>query len=143
MEDAPIFDKYFQKFSGNLFKWIPEGLINVDLTLLHRLELLNYNKKDVRDNSLTRYFHVIEGNEKVTLHNEFFVVWIVPDKRGNVPLTYALVAIKRAHELHLELGFVASGVYNTSRLVLRVLEKLLGEIEENEAIISKMEKASH
>lgn len=140
MDESYIYDRFFQKFSGNVLRWIPEGLINIDLALLQRLDLLNYNKKELeRDPSLTRYFHVIEGNDKVTLHNDFFVVWITPDKRGNQPVTYALVAIKRANELHLELGFIASGVYNTSRLVLRVLEKLLNEIEENEAIITKME----
>jgi hypothetical protein len=40
----------------------------------------------------------------------------------------------------LELCFITSGVYNTSRLVLRVLEKFLVEIEENEKLLKTLEK---
>jgi hypothetical protein len=120
--------------------WLPEDIITVDLNLLQKLNLLDYNDPKSEDPSLTRYFHVVESEEKITLINEDFIVWIVPEKLEDVAVTYTLIALNREGSPELELAFVNSGVYNTSKLVLRVLEKLLHETQENEEMIKKMQK---
>lgn len=139
MHNLSILEASYKKFIGNISHWLPEDIINVDLNLLHRFGLLHYHDPNYNDPSLTRYFHVIESNEKITLINDDYVVWIVPEKVEDVSITYTLVALNDSKEPQLELCFVTSGIYNTSRLVLRVLEKYIHEIQENEEMLKKME----
>lgn len=137
MRNISLLEEYFKKFTKSINDLSIESIINVNLSLLHDLDLLNYYNKSSYDPSLTRYFQVLETTEKITLVNDEFIVWIVPEKIGNVNQTYTLIAINRPEGPTLELVFVNSGVFNTSRLVLRILEKFLREIEENEDLIDK------
>ena len=125
----------FKSYIKNLKKWVPEDIIIVDLQLLQEHHLLHYHDPAYNDPTLTRYFHVIESEEKITLINDDFVVWIVPDKIDDAPITYTLIAINRDETPELELCFITAGVYNNSKLVLRLLEKKLLEIEENEQLL--------
>lgn len=126
-------EKHFKKFSKNLADWLPEGILTVEIGLLHRLGLLNYHDNDHYDPALTCYFQVIETKHKITLLNDEFVVWIVPMNEGLVSTTYTLIALTHSgNPPHLELAFASSGVYNSPQLILRILEKLLHDIRENE-----------
>jgi len=52
--------------------------------------------------------------------------------------TYALIALNHGEtEPQLEAAFIASGVYNSSALVSKVLEKFLLDIQENERTLDK------
>jgi hypothetical protein len=139
MHNLAKIESYYKKFIKDMPNWLPEDIITVDLNLLQRLDLLDYNDPKSEDPSLTRYFHVIESEDKITLINEQFVVWIVPEKIEEITITYTLVAVNKGTKPNLQLAFVNSGVYNTSKLVLRVLEKLLEEIQENEEMIKNLE----
>lgn len=138
MENPSLLEECYKKYINNINKWIPEGIINIDLSLLQKLNLLNYYNKDKYDPALTRYFQIVESTEKITLVNDEFVVWIVPEKIDQTPVTYALIALKKNDEIHLEIAFSATGVYNNSKLVLRVLEKFLFDIQETEQVIAKL-----
>lgn len=140
MYNASHLEEHFKKYITDLSKWLPEGVINVDIETLHHFDLLNYKKS--YDSSLTRYFHVIESPEKITLVNDQFIVWIVPENSGGRSLTYVLIALNEKNTPRLELAFVTSDVYNTSRLVLRLLEKFLFEIQENEETLKPYKEAS-
>jgi hypothetical protein len=142
MNNNSILEENYKKYIKNIRQWIPEGIINVDLNLLHKLNVINYYNKESYDPALTRYFHVVESEEKITLVNEEFVVWIVPEKINNVSITYTLIALNKDNEIHLETAFATSGVYNTSRLVLRLLEKFLFDIQETEEVLTKLGKSS-
>jgi hypothetical protein len=138
MDNPIVLEECYQKYIQDIQKWIPDGITYVDLNLLHKLDLLNYHVKDKYDPTLTRYFHVIESEEKITLFNEDFVVWIVPEKIDDASITYTLIALNQEDDVHLEMAFATSGVYNNSRLVLRILEKFLFEIQENEDFLRKL-----
>lgn len=140
MHNLSLLEACYRKYTEDLAAWLPEDIITVDIKLLHKFDILHYHDPNYNDPSLTRYFHVIESDEKITLINEDFVVWIVPEKVEDITLTYTLVALNREKGPELQLCFVSSGVYNTSRLVLRVLEKFLLEIKENDEIISGLQK---
>lgn len=142
MDDISQLEECYNKYIKNIGHWIPEGIIDIDLKVLKHFGLLNYHLKDKKDPSLTRYFHVIETAEKITLVNDQFVVWIVPEKINNMPITYALIALNHPDQTHLELAFAARGVYNSSKLVLRVLEMFLQEIQETEEMLNKLAKTS-
>jgi hypothetical protein len=138
MDDLNEIEEHFKKYSSNIHNAVPEGVIDVDLGVLQKLDLLNYHTPSSYDTSLTRYFHVIETKEKITLVNEQFIVWIVPEKIHGVSITYSLIALNLPSGPKLELVFSASGVYNNSMLVLRVLEKYLSEIQENEEFMKTL-----
>lgn len=140
MHNLFLIEESYKKFVKNLNKFIPEGFYNVDLDLLYQLDLLHFKPLPMkRDSSVSRYFQIVETKEKITLINDQFVVWIIPGKFNEVPVTYTLIALNRGeNEPQLEASFVTRGIYNSSRLVLKILEKFLGEIQENEIVISKL-----
>lgn len=135
MDDLNRIEEFYKAFSRNILSAVPEGVTEVNLNVLHKLGLLNYHSASSYDPSLTRYFHVIETKEKITLVNEQFVVWIVPDKINDIAVTYTIIALNKPDGPKPELVFTTRGVYNTSKLVLRILEKYLLEIQENEELM--------
>ncbi|NGX56836.1 MAG: hypothetical protein K1060chlam5_01082 [Candidatus Anoxychlamydiales bacterium] len=131
----------YTQYIANLGEVAHDGVINVDLNLLYDLKLLdsaNQIKDDPED--LTQYFHVIENNEKVTLFNEQFVVWIVPKTEQEIPVTYVLIALNAEDKNSLEIVFTTSGVYNTPKYVLKVLQYYLLDMLETEATLTAIEK---
>lgn len=138
--DPEYLDAFYKKYMGDLTHWLPEGVIEVDLALLHRLGLLKYHPEDKMNFSLTRYFNVMESAEKITLTNDQFVIWISPEKIEDVPVTYTLIALNLPEGPQLEMAFTTWGIYNSSRLVLRILEKFLHEIQETEDTLSSLKK---
>lgn len=138
MNHPSLLDACFKKYANNLLDWLPDGIIPVDLDLLHQLNLLHYHNKEHNHPELTRYFHVVDSGDKITLVNDDFVIWIVPDKIDNKAVTYTLIALNQNDKVHLELGFVTSGIYNNSKLVLRILEKYLFEIQTTEDFLAKL-----
>ncbi len=132
-------EKHYQTFMSDLPRFLPDGILEVDLDLLNDLGLLNV-EEDIQEDTLSHSFYVLESTEKLTLFNQKFIVWIVPKVVGQLPTTYTLVALnetQKPSQLHLEMAFATSGVYNQSNLVLRILEKFLEQIEENEKEICK------
>lgn len=141
MDKIAELDLSYEQFMNHLPELIPDGVLEVDLPLLQRLGLLT-DDAGAASHSLTRYFHVVEAKEKITLFNDQFVVWVVPENIEDEPTTLVLIAINFEAKLKLELAFVTSGIYNTSRLVLRIIEKLLSEIQETEDLITHFEDTS-
>ncbi|MBB64894.1 MAG: hypothetical protein CMO81_07490 [Waddliaceae bacterium] len=141
MANLAIYEAAFTKYMGNLAHYAPDGILSIDLDLLQSLGILEQDDFDTaQTDHLARYFHVIESPEKITLFNEQFVIWIVPEHMQHTPITYALVALNHVkQEPQLEIVLAASGIYNTSRLVLRVLESILKEIQENEDLLQQLD----
>lgn len=139
MNHPSVLEACFRKYIKNIIQWLPDGVIQVDLELLHRLNLLHYYNKEYDDPNLTRYFHVVDSGDKITLVNDDFVVWIVPDRKDNIAMTHTLIALNKNDTIHLEMAFATSGIYNNSRLVLRLLEKYLFEIQTTEEMLAKFE----
>ncbi|MBS0624810.1 MAG: hypothetical protein JSS32_02025 [Verrucomicrobia bacterium] len=134
-------EETYKEFMGNLGNWAHDGILRVDLKTLHDLGLLSTLNNDQSDpDDLTQYFHVIESVEKVTLFNEQFIVWIIPKMDQELPMTYVLIALNHPEKVHLEVVFTTSGVYNTPRYVLKVLQHHLVDMLETEATLTSMEK---
>jgi hypothetical protein len=86
------------------------------------------------------YFQVLETPDKVTLFNEQFVVWILPKVVQEIPLTLTFIGRLQTTKANLELVFSTTGVYNTPKFILKVLEHFLTEVIDTEAIISSINK---
>ena len=135
-------EEAFAEFSQNLHKHAPDGVISVDLNLLHDLGLLQNGKFDQTSTTddLMHYFHVLETPDKVTLFNEQFVVWILPKVAQETPLTLTFISRLQGAKPNLELVFSTTGVYNTPKFILKVLEHFLTEVIDTEAIISSINR---
>ncbi len=139
MDDPSALEEHFEEYITNLKSYLPDGVIEVDLQLLQELDLLHIEDNTADDSTLSQSFYVIESSEKLTLFNERFAVWIVPQLIEETPMTYTLIAMNHSDKPHLEMAFATTGVYNHSGLVLRILEKFLDQIDENEKEIIKFD----
>lgn len=135
-------DKAFTSFITDLPRWMPEGVIDVDMELLQEVGLLTaeeYEESDIPE-ELPHYFHVIETAEKVTLFNHQFAIWIVPHTVDEVSLTLVMISLLKETGPHLEVAFSTRGVYNTPKFVLKLLRHYLNEVIDNEEAISSMKQ---
>lgn len=134
-------EEFYQEYIQNLGKWVHDGITNVDLSLLHEFGILDSFEEEEDDpDDLTQYFHVVESPEKVTLFNEQFSVWIVPKMEEEIPSTFVLIALNQSDKPHLEIVFTTSGVYNTPKYVLKVLQHFLVDMLETEETLTSIEK---
>ncbi len=142
MVDPVQLEESFKEFSVHLNKWVPDGIIHVDLKLMQELGLLNNAQLDeiTTTNTFSNYFHVLETDDKVTLFNEQFAVWIVPSLINDSPTTMTFVSLITNNKPHLELVFSTAGVYNTPRYILKILQHFLSEVIDTETMISIMDK---
>lgn len=146
MHNLKLIEEFYQKITNQMKDLLPEGIIPIDLELLHRYNLLHFDPIALNSstlNHMTQYFHVVESENKITLINDEFIVWIMPEFIEEGKTTYVLIALNRQEqEPQLQLGFSATGVYNTSHMVLKVLENYLTEIRETENLIQRYETPS-
>jgi len=131
----------YKKFASGLPQCAHDGIIPVNLYVLQDLGILHHFQDDDSDpNDLTQYFHVIESAEKVTLFNEQFLVWIIPRMEHSMPSTYVMIALNHPDKANLEIVFTTSGVYNTPRYVLKILQHFLADVLETEETVTLFEK---
>lgn len=145
MYNMDIIEESYRKYTEDLSYWLPEGASRVNLQFLNQFDLLHFQPLHPQKESLLKTsFQIIESPEKITLINEEFIVWIIPQQHRDPTETYVLIALNRKdEEPQIETAFITSGIYNTSPLVLRLLEKILLDIQETQACLSKIEKQSH
>ncbi len=141
MSNPITLEAAYHEFIEHLPFFLPDGVIEIDLKLLHENKILSPNKK-ASSKEIKHYFHIIETPEKITLFNDDYVVWIAPQKLGDRSLTLTLVAklMEEKKQPELELAFSSRGVYNTSQIVLQVLEHFLEEINENDKMLESISK---
>lgn len=133
-------DQAYHEFISNLPKWVPEGIIEVNIELLEKIGLLKHESFGERTEQLPHYFHVIETEDRVTLFNHQFAIWIVPRNVDETPTTIVLIALLNQNRPHLEIVFSTRGVYNTPKFVLRLLKHYLSEVIDTEEEISSIEQ---
>ena len=133
-------EKIFNDYIQNFPQLIHDEIIDVNLALLDELGLLE-NFEDDQDN-LSQFFHVVEDQDKVTLFNEQFIIWILPKLEKEIPTTYVIIVLISNEKPHLEVVFTTSGVYNSPKYVLKVLQHFLLDMIETEATLTAIEKKS-
>lgn len=133
-------EQLYQEFVSNLSDWAHDGIIPVDLHLLHEMGLLDQSLENTDSSDLTQFFHVIESPDKVTLFNEQFAIWIIPKMEQETPITYVLIALTTQGKTQLEIVFTTTGIYNTPKYVLKVLQHFLIDMIETEATLTAMEQ---
>lgn len=133
-------EQAFREYSSDMAHATPDGIIDINLSTLHELGLLSCDMNKVEGKPATQYFHVMESAEKVTLFNDRFIVWIVPQMNEGQPSTYTLIAVNGEPRPKAQLVYHTEGVYNTPNFVLKVLEHFLVEIQENDEVVQGIEE---
>lgn len=134
-------EEAFLEFTNNFQKWMPDGVISINLSVLNELGLLKNEHFDhTSTEDLMHYFHVLETADKVTLFNDKFAIWIVPKMEEDIASTLTFIALLQKEKPHLEIVFCTEGVYNTPRHILKVLQHYLTEVVDTESFISSMDK---
>jgi hypothetical protein len=134
-------EEAYREFSQNLQKWVPDGIISVNLGLLNELGLLNNAYlEQVPPENISHFFHVVETPDKITLFNDQFAIWIVPKSEEATPSTLTFIALLPNQQPHLELVFSTTGVYNSPKYILKVLQHFLTDVIDTETIISSINK---
>jgi hypothetical protein len=136
-------EQAYLEFSRNFTKWVPDGILTINLVLLEELGLLNRAELDEKQSSELKgpSFHVIETAEKVTLFNDQFAIWIVPCDSEEKSSTLVYIALITGSFPHLEVVFSTSGVYNSPKYILKILQHFLQEVLDTEKLISIMTKS--
>ncbi len=141
MIDPTKLDAAYDDFTRNFKKWAPDGVIDVDLFLLDDLGLLSsLELNEGTPEDVTEQFNVSETDAQITIYNEQFALWVVPNILEGVATTYTYIALISEPVPQLELVFSTSGVYNTPRYILKVLQHFLIEVIDTEAVISSIGK---
>jgi hypothetical protein len=140
MKKPEKLESSFNEYISDLSKWVPDGFIDVNIHLLQTLGLLSAKPGVFKHTKppMEHFFHIFETKEKITLVNDTFVVWIVPEIVESEAKTFVLIALNSLPKPTLEMVFVTSGIYNSSRFVLQVLEAFLEEIKDNEEWLTQI-----
>ena len=133
----------YRCFTDDLAGILPDGIIQVDLSVLQALGLMRVTEPPQKNAALmTRKFHVLESSDKISLFNHNYLVWVVPRTVDSIPSTLVMIAVMNEETPQLEVAFETRGVYNTSPSVLALLEGFLDEIHENNKMLEELSKAS-
>lgn len=138
MNDPAELEAKYQAYIKNLADYAPDGILEIDISTLEELDATDQESLLQEEDAHSHNFYVIESEEKLTLFNEKYLVWIVPQIEGEIARTFTLIAQNSKKMLPLEMVFTTSGVYNQSGLVLQLLERYLEQISENERIMAQI-----
>lgn len=142
MIDPNTLEDSFQGFVKEIHKWLPDGIVEIDIEAMHRLGLLSTQQIEAKhSDAITHYFHVMETPEKITLFNEQFAIWIVPQAQAALPKTLTFISLLNSDQKpNLEIVFSTEGVYNTPKYIMKILQQYLTEVLDIEAVIASIGK---
>lgn len=135
--DPTQLEKAYQEYTKTVHGLL-DGITPINIYFLNELNLLNSTSFEKDTSSLEQKYNVIESKEKVTLFNEKFAIWIVPQTHTEESTTLTMVAKTEKESPKLEFAFTASGVYNTPKFILRVLQEKIEDIIDTDNIISSL-----
>lgn len=148
MKDFGLLNDYYKKFSTHFHSMIPDGIYTLNLEWLHQLGALHFHPgESTQDRDFTKQFTLIESPDKLTLINHQFIIWILSEKVFDLSFSTVFIAFNEdsvdgSLNPKLEAAIIASGVYNSPKILLTALEKFLSNMMENEWLVEKIKKAS-
>ena len=134
-------EKYFHQFTDDLSKWIQDGIQEIDENFVQRAGINIDGQESNSLEDLPFYFHVIETDEKVTLFNNQFIVWIIPKIVNDESLTYTLICYLNENEPKLEVVFTTKQKFNSPKILIKTLRYFLTEMIDTESEIASIGKS--
>jgi hypothetical protein len=127
---------FFAQLSTNTVNLLPDGILEINIKVLQSLRLL-------AEEPLPKLasFTTVESDDKITLYNDAFALWIAPQKT-EPPTTIVFIARRTAESLVPEMAFRTKGLHNKSKTIIRIIDRFLTEIQETNFVISDLEKGN-
>ena len=135
-------DAFFDTMSNNVSEMLPDGILDITVKTLHNLRLLGEEPLEEGNEPVAHLLQAIESGGKITLFNDRFVLWIVPQQDVSPSSTIVYVAQHFDETIKPELGFRTTGIHNRSKTILKLIDKFLSEIQETDSVISNFEHNS-
>jgi hypothetical protein len=135
--DESYLDEFFEKFSSNPAQYFPDGILDIDIKTLNEYNLLSEEKKSQRKIPIVHYLKIHDSQDRITLFNDHFAVWIVPEKDSFYTTVY--IAKFQDGDLKIEIAFRAEGLHNKSKTILRLVERFLTDIQETDSMLNELE----
>lgn len=132
-------DTYFETLSQHTQDFLPDGILDITIKTLNTLHLLKEepSKEEIQPSHLLQ---AVESEGRITLFNERFALWIVPQVGAEPSSTIVYIATHQEGDVKAELGFRTSGIHNKSKTILRLIDRFLADILETDSLLSQLEK---
>ena len=134
-------DGFFQKLSAHTGEFFPDGVVDITVRILHNLSLLSEDSPVTNEAPASSLLQAVESEGRVTLYNEKFALWIVPQANSPVPTTITYIARRTEDAISPEVAFRTQGIHNRSKTILRLIDRYLSEIQETESVIAGFESS--
>ncbi|MCB1213501.1 MAG: hypothetical protein KDK40_04305 [Chlamydiia bacterium] len=132
------FDKWYEHFTTK-HSWLPDQVIDVDIDLLHQLDLLHFPRSNLSLEEQHHKFVLFQSPEKITLIDHHFVIWIQQRYFSSGLGSFVLIGRHGIEEqMSIEIALIFTGVYDDSILISNLISKALEEIAATEKLIEKM-----
>jgi hypothetical protein len=128
MSDPKVLEEHFQNFIKNLPAFLPDGVAVVNIKLIEELGLLKIEDLEK------------ETPDKITLYNDTFGIWIMPQNQETSSKTFIFIGVIQNKQPHLEMAFCTEGVFNTPKYIMKILQHYLNEVQDVQAVIASMDK---
>lgn len=132
-------DGFFQELSAHTGEMLPDGIVDINVRVLHDLRLLSEDPPVVHETPPSSLLQAVDSGGKITLYNEKFALWIVPQANASPPTTITFIARRAESTITPEVAFRTQGLHNRSKTILRLIDRYLTEIQENESVIAGLE----
>jgi hypothetical protein len=132
---------YYDYLEHHTTDLIPDGVVDVDVKLLQSLNILNPNQT-LGGASAKELLQAIDSGGRITLFNDRYVLWIVPQNAISPPSTLVILARCIDNTIKPEIAFKTAGIHNQSKTILQLIDRYLIDIQETEEILQKFEQAA-
>lgn len=124
-------EQFYRQSICNIGAAFPEGYVDI-------ADVLSRSPESSADffNRQANDFIIAESEDKLTLFNTDFAIWLVPELVHGEAVTRGYIALYQPGDTFVpELAFEASGSYNQSPLILEALQIYLKEIKDTEMML--------
>ncbi len=132
---------YYDFLTQHTSDLIPDGIIEVDVMLLQSLNILNTSQPPGTPPA-KELLQAIDSGGRITLFNNRFVLWIVPQNEISPPSTTVILARCDTNTIKPEIAFKTAGIHNQSKTILQLIDRYLIDIQETEEVLEKFEKSA-
>jgi hypothetical protein len=133
-------DAFFDDLTQHTSDLLPDGILEINVKSLHALHLLSENiSAPPGSTPASNLLQAIESGGKITLYNEKFALWVAPQKNADPSSTIVFIARRDEDALKPEIAFRTTGIHNRSKIILKLIDRFLLDIQETESVISNLE----
>lgn len=123
---------FFTDNMKDLTRVLPDGITAVDLPLLSKMNIIDDASVHCQQGPLPQHMYAVETEDRITLYNDSYVAWIVPQKKEPDSETLLLIALLANQQPKVELGFSFRGIHNQAKTILKVLDTAIFDIRQTE-----------